>query len=130
MCCWRPHFEGLSQQKCVYYLFLWVVEDPILRGYHIRSIYNPDTAVVEDPILRGYHNPTTNSLTFILLLKTPFWGVITTYRISLIFFIRLLKTPFEEVITTQKKGKRTLTGVWKWFLNKGTIKNKKKYCEH
>lgn len=39
--------------------------------------------------------------------------------------MRLLKTPFEEVITTQKKEKSTITGVRKWFLDKGTIKNKK-----
>ena len=28
------------------------------------------------------------------------------------------------VITTQKKEKSTITGVRKWFLDKGTIKNK------
>ena len=77
--CWRPHFEGLLQH-CQYTSEIFVVvEDPILRGYYNSSMKVPlPQTVVEDPILRGYYNGIEFCLLIFLLLKTPFWGVITT----------------------------------------------------
>ena len=71
--CWRPHFEGLSQPKGPRIINYHVVEDPILRGYHnILNAIPFSEIVVEDPILRGYHNLVSTILSSRVLLKTPF----------------------------------------------------------
>ena len=99
--CWRPHFEGLSQRDFDFWISESVVEDPILRGYHnILNAIPFSEIVVEDPILRGYHNHLRIDCVCWKLLKTPFWGVITTYNYSSFIPNGLLKTPFWGVITT------------------------------
>ena len=148
MCCWRPHFEGLSQLWSPSLSAIKVVEDPILRGYHnsrweqrkehtvveapiLRGYHNNVTrrtispTVVEAPILRGYHNSCPENMTALSVVEDPILRGYYNIALGRLEAESVVEDPIWMVITTQKKEKSTITGVRKWFLDKGTIKNKK-----
>ena len=91
----------------------------------MRKIFISVNIVVEDPILRGYHN-TTNNLTFVLdVVEGPILRGYHNLIALAAFPIAVVEDPILRGYHNTKEIKSTITGVRKWFLDKGTIKNKK-----